>query len=79
METLKPSAIERLVDHYGGPVALSRKLGGDPSYQAIQIWVKRRWASPMHIDKLERILPRSIKRQELHEDRTRFRGEKVAA
>jgi len=79
MDNTTPSAIERLVDHYGGPVALSRELGGNPPYQAIQTWVKRRWASPMHIDKLERILPRSIKRQELHEDRARFRAEKAPA
>ena len=79
MEAQTPSAIERLVAHYGGPVALSRKLGGDPAYQAIQLWVKRRWASPMHIHRLEPILPRGMKARDLHEDRVRFRDQKAAA
>lgn len=69
MDTPKPPAIARLVEHQGGPVALSQKLGGSPAYQEIQRWVKRGWASPMHIFRLEPLMPRGMKLRDLDGDR----------
>lgn len=67
-------AIVRLVHHHGGPVALSSKLGGTPVYQEIQRWVRRGWASPMHLFKLKPLLPRGIRFEELDADRERARA-----
>ena len=69
MEATHESAIAKLVSKAGGPVALSQKLGGSPAYQEIQRWVKRGWASPMHIFALEPFLPRGMKVRDLANDR----------
>lgn len=45
-------AIRRIVNHHGGPVALSQKLGGRPTYQQIGQWLERGWASPKHFLRL---------------------------
>jgi hypothetical protein len=68
------SAIKKLVDHAGGPVELSRKLNGVPAYQEIQRWVKRGWASPMHLFRLEPHLPRGMKLRDLNKDRETAKG-----
>ena len=65
----KQPAIARLVAHHNGPVALSTLLGGVPVYQEIQRWVKRGWASPMHLFKLEPHLPPGMELRDLHHDR----------
>jgi hypothetical protein len=70
-----PPAIVRLVEHHGGPVALSEKLGGRPVYQEISRWLRRGWASPMHIFKLKPLLPRGIKLEDLDADRERASAE----
>ena len=62
-------AIVRLVAHHGGPVATSQKLGGRPVYQEVQRWVRRGWASPMHIFRLKPLLMRGMKVEDLHQDR----------
>jgi hypothetical protein len=67
--TTKPPAIVRLVEHHKGPVALSALLGGVPVYQEIQRWVRRGWASPMHLFRLEPHLPPGMELRELHLDR----------
>lgn len=67
------SAIERLVKHHGGPVATAQKIPGVP-YQAIQVWLRRGWASPMHILKMEALLPAGMTLRELHEDRDRAKA-----
>lgn len=72
------SAIARLVAHQGGPSALSAKLGGIPAYQEIQRWVKRGWASPMHIFRLESLMPRGMKVRDLNDDRAEARGADAA-
>ena len=64
-------AIVRLVQHHGGAVATAAALGGRPVYQEIQRWVKRGWASPMHILRLEPLLPDGITVRDLYEDRER--------
>lgn len=80
MSTQHESAIERVVRHHGGPTALSKKLGGYPHYQQIQAWVRRGWASPMHIFRLKPLLPRGVKLESLHEDRANARaGEQESA
>lgn len=68
MEQPQP-AIVRLVAHHQGPTALSALLGGTPVYQEIQRWVKRGWASPMHIIKLEPHLPPGMTLRDLYADR----------
>jgi hypothetical protein len=79
MSSQRQSAIARLVDHHDGPTALSRKLGGRPQYQQIQAWVKRGWASPMHIFRLKPLLPRGIKLEDLYQDRMHADSEQEAA
>lgn len=71
MNTTEQSAIARLVAERGGPVALSKLLGGVPVYQEIQRWVKRGWASPMHVFRLEEHLLPGMTVRDLHEDRER--------
>lgn len=73
-QTPPSPAIVRLVEHHGGPVALSTKLGGTPVYQEIQRWVQRGWASPMHLFKLKPLLPRGIRLEDLDADRERARA-----
>lgn len=70
MDKPRDSAIAKLVAHHGGPVALSRLLGDSPAYQQIQWWVRRGWASPMHIFRLEPFMPRGMKVRDLNNDRT---------
>lgn len=72
-------AIVRLVEHHGGPVALSTKMGGTPVYQEIQRWVQRGWASPMHLFKLKPHLPRGMKLEHLDADRARANAEAAKA
>lgn len=67
-------AIVRLVEYAGGPVALSRLLGGEPPYQSIQQWVRRGWASPMHLFRLQPHLPRGMRVEHLAEDRQRAKA-----
>ena len=62
-------AISRLVRHVGGPAALSSRLDGRPPYQQIQEWVKRGWASPMHLFRLEPLLPPGMSIRDLAADR----------
>lgn len=45
-------AIVRLVEHYGGPVGLARRLGDEPVYQEVQRWVRRGWGAPKHFLRL---------------------------
>lgn len=71
-------AIKRLVEHYNGPVELSRRLGGMPSYQQISQWLARGWASPMHLHRLEPLLPRSISRHALVADREQAKAREEA-
>jgi len=61
-------AICRLVEHHGGPTAVSQKLGGSPVYQEIQRWVKRGWASPKHIFRLEPLLLEGMTVRALYDD-----------
>lgn len=73
MDPNQQPSIARLVAHHGGPVAMSRLLGGDPVYQEIQRWLKRGWASPMHIFRMEPHLIDGISLRDLHDDRERAR------
>lgn len=70
--SLEQSAIERLTRHNGGPIALSRTLGNTPSYQQIQSWCRRKWASPLHIARMLPLLPGDMTEADLHADRERF-------
>lgn len=69
MEQTSLSAIARLVAHHDGPVNVSKLLGGTPVYQEVQRWVKRGWASPMHIFRLEPLLPEGMTLRDLAADR----------
>ena len=69
MSTNQQSAIARLVAHHDGPTAVARKLGGAVSYQQVGSWVTRGWASPMHILRLEPLLPEGMTIRDLHLDR----------
>jgi hypothetical protein len=79
MSTPNQPAICRLVAHHEGPAAVSQKLGGSPVYQEIQRWVKRGWASPKHIFRLEPLLLEGMTVRDLYEDlpppRARTSGE----
>lgn len=79
MEKPHQSAIARLVEHHKGPVALSRLLGGSPAYQEVQRWVKRGWASPMHVIGLEPVLPPDITVRDLLADKIAAEPAKVEA
>ena len=69
MDHKPDSAIARIVQHHGGPTATSQLLGGTPVYQEIQRWVRRGWASPMHIFRLKPLLLRGMKVDDLAADR----------
>lgn len=69
MNTQSLSAIARLVAHHGGPTSVARLLDGAVSYQQVGSWVQRGWASPMHILRLEPLLPVGITIRDLHLDR----------
>jgi uncharacterized membrane protein YdjX (TVP38/TMEM64 family) len=77
MDDAHDSAIARLVAHNGGPTEVSRLLGGVPAYQEIQRWVRRGWASPMHIFRLKPLLPRGTKLEDLNADRDRVLKERA--
>lgn len=62
-------AISRLVRHHGGPVATAAAIGGGMAYQEVQRWVRRGWASPMHILKLEPLMPPGMSIRDLYNDR----------
>ncbi len=79
MDNANPSSIEKVVRHNGGPAALSRLLGGSPAYQEIQRWVKRGWASPMHIFRLEPFMPPGIGIRDLNDDRIATESAKEGA
>jgi hypothetical protein len=69
MSTQTLSAIARLVAHHEGPTNVARMLGGAVSYQQVGSWVARGWASPMHILRLEPLLPAGMSIRDLHLDR----------
>jgi hypothetical protein len=69
MDKAKQSAISRLVAHHSGPTAVARLLQGAVSYQQVGAWVQRGWASPMHILRLEPLLPEGMTIRDLHLDR----------
>lgn len=71
MEKHPDSAIARLVAHHGSTTEVSRKLNGTPVYQEVQRWVRRGWASPMHIFRLKPLLPKGMKLEDLDADRER--------
>lgn len=51
------SAIERLVQLSGGPVAVARALDGVVAYQEVQRWLKRGYGAPKHFQRLAGLLP----------------------
>ncbi len=69
MDNIDDSAIARLVRHHGGPVATARLLGDSFPYQEIQRWLRRGWASPMHILRLKPHLPKGMRVEDLYVDR----------
>lgn len=73
MEREHESAIAKVVAHNGGPVALARELGENLAYQEVQRWVRRGWASPMHILRLKPLLPAQITVDDLFADRARIK------
>lgn len=78
MDPAQDSAIARLVAYHEGPTEVSRLLGGTPAYQEVQRWVRRGWASPMHIFRLKPLLPRGMKLEDLNADRDRAVKERAA-
>lgn len=75
----KKSAIARLVEHHGGATALSRKLDDGPVAQEIERWLRRGWAAPKHIPRLQPHLPRGIRIEDLYLDRMHAVHNEVAA
>lgn len=69
MGTTQHSAIARLVSLHDGPTNVARILAGAVSYQQVSSWVARGWASPMHILRLEPLLPSGMTIRDLHLDR----------
>jgi hypothetical protein len=69
MSTKTESAIRRLVDHHGGPTKVAALLGDGFAYQLVQQWLQREWASPMHILKLEPLMPPGMTIRDLFADR----------
>ena len=69
MSTEHLSAIARLVAYHKGPTAVARLLGDAVSYQQVGSWVARGWASPMHILRLEPLMPEGMTIRDLHLDR----------
>lgn len=61
-------AITRLVEHVGGPVAVSRMLGLDPAYQEVQRWVRRGYASAAHYMRLVPLMPPGMSIDDLYAD-----------
>jgi hypothetical protein len=68
MDNTREPAIARLVQHHGGPTALSRLLGGTPVYQEVSRWVARGWAAPKHVFRLEPHLPVGMTVRDLIDD-----------
>lgn len=56
MTSKHASAIRRLVEHHGGPTKVAALMGDGLSYQHVQQWVQRDWASPLHFLRLEPLL-----------------------
>lgn len=79
MHTEHPSAIRRLVDHHGGVTRVAALLGGDFSYQIVQQWTQRNWASPLHFQKLAPLMPKGMKLQDLYSDIAEFKKSGKAA
>lgn len=79
MEQRTETAIGRLVIHHGGPAAVSKLLGGSPVYQEVQRWVRRGWASPMQIFRLEPLLPDGMTVRDLYADREAATAERSRA
>lgn len=69
MDTEKRSAIARVVERAGGPVALGRELG--LHYQEVQRWVRRGWCSHLHVFRLRPWLPRGVRVEDLISERGR--------
>lgn len=77
------SAITRVVDHHGGPVALALAMNARLKTakqlmsserifrQQIEQWVERGWASPTRFQELAPFLPDGITVADLYEDRKR--------
>lgn len=65
----RESAIARLVAHHGGLTKFSSKLDKRPAYQEVQRWLRRGWASPAHIFRLEPLLPEGMSVRDLYLDR----------
>lgn len=64
------SAIERLVEVNGGPVAVARALNDVVAYQEVQRWVKRGYAAPKHFQRLVVLLPSEMTIDDLFADMT---------
>ncbi|MBB3010675.1 hypothetical protein [Cupriavidus alkaliphilus] len=62
------SAIEKLVEFNGGPVAVARALGGAVAYQEVQRWVKRGYGAPKHFQRLATLLPPGMTINDLFAD-----------
>lgn len=77
MTAAQEPAICRLVKHHGGPVATAKAV--DVAYQEVQRWVRRGWASPMHILRLEPLLLPGMTIRDLHADRQAAAAEPTKA
>lgn len=62
------SAIERLVELNGGPVAVARALNDVVAYQEVQRWVKRGYGAPKHFQRLVSLLPQGMTIDDLFTD-----------
>lgn len=62
------SAIEKLVELNGGPVAVARALDDLVAYQEVQRWVKRGFAAPKHFQRLVSLLPAGMTINDLFAD-----------
>ena len=74
MSTKPDSAIQRLVDHHDGPTKVAALIGDGFAYQAVQQWVQRGWASPLHFPKLKPLMPKGMTLQHLYADIEAVRG-----
>lgn len=75
------SNIAKLIDSFGGPVAVSRCLGGVPAYQEVARWKKRGWAAPKHVLALrdEGLIPQGMTIEDLLQDRKAAKDREAAA
>ena len=79
MSTKPASAIQKLVDHHDGPTKVAALIGEGFAYQAVQQWVQRGWASPLHFPKLKPLMPKGMTLQHLYADIEVNRATKPAA